>query len=208
MQTGGNINSYKQDLKGKIQEVASEMFKKNGIRQVRMDDIARRLSISKRTLYEIYDDKEHLLMDVVKAQKEAHSKALAKCFDSKADALEMVVKFYHLQMEEIADVNPLFFEDLRAYKSIMEYFHTEHVKNADGRRRFINKAIDEGLFNKNLDYDFIFQVMEGTSDYVISNNFYRDYGLKTVFHNFVMVFLRGICTVKGLKRLDELMINI
>lgn len=61
MQEIKNISTYRQSLKDKILETSMKMFQEKGIRAVKMDDIANRLSISKRTLYEIYDDKERLL---------------------------------------------------------------------------------------------------------------------------------------------------
>lgn len=54
---------YRKELKGKILEVALCEFKQKGIRAVKMDDIARMLTISKRTLYEIYPNKEELLLE-------------------------------------------------------------------------------------------------------------------------------------------------
>ena len=47
--------------KERIVEQTMEMFVTQGIKSVRMDDIARQLSISKRTLYEMFGDKEELL---------------------------------------------------------------------------------------------------------------------------------------------------
>ena len=41
-----------------IIERASEMFVANGIKSVRVDDIAHNLGMSKRTLYEMFGDKE------------------------------------------------------------------------------------------------------------------------------------------------------
>ncbi len=40
---------------------ATILFQAQGVKQVRMDDIARELSISKKTLYELFSDKEELL---------------------------------------------------------------------------------------------------------------------------------------------------
>ena len=45
-------------------------FAEKGIRAVKMDDIARMLTISKRTLYEIYPNKEELLLECFKFTKE------------------------------------------------------------------------------------------------------------------------------------------
>lgn len=48
------------------------MFYQHGIRKVKMDDIAKRLRISKRTVYEIYADKEDLLLEVLQHSDEAN----------------------------------------------------------------------------------------------------------------------------------------
>lgn len=45
----------------RIVDRAMQMFVAQGIKSVRMDDIARTLGVSKRTLYELFGDKEHLL---------------------------------------------------------------------------------------------------------------------------------------------------
>ena len=41
-----------------IIDKATEMFVSQGIKSVRMDDIAQSLGVSKRTLYEMFGDKE------------------------------------------------------------------------------------------------------------------------------------------------------
>ena len=62
----GHISEYRAALKGKILDKALQLFFANGIRAVKMDDIAKSLSISKRTLYELYDNKEILLFECLK----------------------------------------------------------------------------------------------------------------------------------------------
>lgn len=44
-----------------IIQLAAEMFVGQGIKAVRMDDIARHIGVSKRTIYEQFGDKEELL---------------------------------------------------------------------------------------------------------------------------------------------------
>lgn len=51
-------NEYKKEVKAKILQLATTMFFQHGIRKVKMDDIATHLKISKRTLYEIYQNKK------------------------------------------------------------------------------------------------------------------------------------------------------
>lgn len=47
--------------KERIIDQAMHMFVSQGIKSVRMDDIAQQLGVSKRTLYEMFGDKEGLL---------------------------------------------------------------------------------------------------------------------------------------------------
>ena len=55
--------AYKQELKEKILTSSMHEFLIHGVKSVRMDDIANSLGISKRTLYEIYSNKEELLLE-------------------------------------------------------------------------------------------------------------------------------------------------
>lgn len=63
-------SNYRRDLKERILTVAMQAFKLRGIRNVRMDDIATTLGISKRTIYEIYSNKEELLLDGIMREEQ------------------------------------------------------------------------------------------------------------------------------------------
>ena len=69
---------YREQLRGRILETAMKEFCARGIKQVKMDDIARKLGISKRTLYEIYANKETLLFEGVKQREEAYDHQIKK----------------------------------------------------------------------------------------------------------------------------------
>ena len=58
-------NSQRVELKDRIIETASEAFTAHGIKSITMDDIAASLGISKRTLYEVFQDKESLLTQCI-----------------------------------------------------------------------------------------------------------------------------------------------
>lgn len=52
------MSKYRIELRGKILDVAIEEFLVNGIKTVKMDDIASKMGISKRTMYELFTDKK------------------------------------------------------------------------------------------------------------------------------------------------------
>ena len=81
-------NDYKKEVKAKILQLATTMFFQHGIRKVKMDDIAARLKISKRTLYEIYQNKEENL------NVNSKNKAVADTFEKVIEERE---KYTHFQ---------------------------------------------------------------------------------------------------------------
>ena len=56
------INEYRKELKSRIIDYAMGEFYKRGVRAVKMDEISQGLHVSKRTVYEIFGDKEELLL--------------------------------------------------------------------------------------------------------------------------------------------------
>ena len=59
-----------------VVQAAAKAFTRKGVKTVRMDDIAADLSISKRTLYELFHDKEDLLLDVMRLHREEMKKSI------------------------------------------------------------------------------------------------------------------------------------
>ena len=71
-------NEYRKEIKEKILQLATTMFFQHGIRKVKMDDIANYLKISKRTLYELYQNKEDLLYEVFVLNNQREIKKIEK----------------------------------------------------------------------------------------------------------------------------------
>lgn len=205
MQSSESCKAYRRELKGRILRASTCFFYREGIRRVRMDDIARALGISKRTLYEIYGNKEELLGDVIRLRHREHMDRMKAVADAGADSMEIIVAFYRLQMEELSIINPVFYEDLDKYPRIIAYLRDFHDARARETREFSRRAVSEGYIRADFDFDIVHRLMDATSQYVMNNFMYREYGLQRVFHNFLLVFFRGICTEKGIRRLDSLM---
>ena len=69
MMEHGRDASQKAELRERIIMTATEAFTLKGIKCITMDDIAAALGISKRTLYEVFADKESLLKSFRKASR-------------------------------------------------------------------------------------------------------------------------------------------
>lgn len=202
MQNNNELTNYRKGLKTKILDTAMMLFKKNGIKAVKMDDIANYLSISKRTLYEIYDNKEDLLLEGVKNDVAMRRKNMEEFRQSNDDVLQVIMHFYQVKLIEIGSINPDYYLDMRKYKKVTDYFEENKAEQKKAAEIIFRRGVDEGYFLPQLNYDIVNRLGDAAMDYVMSSKLYERFALKDIFKNFVSVLLRGYCTEKGQTLLD------
>ncbi|MGM9701108.1 MAG: TetR/AcrR family transcriptional regulator [Prevotella sp.] len=197
---------YRQELKGRILEMAMQEFKTNGIRKVKMDDIARMLGISKRTLYEIYQDKEAILFEGIKKSEEEMDAYLRRyAEDPSHTAMDIIIEFYHIQVNNISRINPLFFTQLYKYPEITDYLEVRRKERENTSREFYAKGVSEGYFRDNVVYEIISAVGNSAVQYVMANQLYKRYSFDEIFRNIFFLIIRGFCTEKGVAVIDRLL---
>ena len=107
------INDYRKELKSRIIDYAMDEFYKRGIKAVKMDEISQGLHVSKRTVYEIFGDKEELLLAGLKARDEQMRKQLDIYACNEAhNVIDVLGYFYKVQMEVNSAIGVSFFEEI------------------------------------------------------------------------------------------------
>ncbi len=208
MQEIRETNSYRIALKEKILETAMSAFIYNGIRAVKMDDIAQKLGISKRTLYEIYEDKEELLYQCIREHDQQNRKALTEYASNGHNVIDIVLEAYRIKVKQAHQVNPAFYEDIMKYPKVEQYIKDAHDNTHDHFLNFMQQGADDGFFRKDVNYDLIIHVMDAMGEYIMRNKLLRHYDVKEIYSNFFLVSLRGLCTERGVKTLDEALAKI
>ena len=94
------------------------LFKQKGIKAVRMDDIANILSISKRTLYEIYNNKEDLLLEGVKNDYYEMTKRIQDYAMTAENEIDIVVTFFRMKFADLDSITPKFLTELDKYEKV------------------------------------------------------------------------------------------
>lgn len=185
-------------------KVATREFTTIGVKSVKMDDIARKLKISKRTLYEIYDNKEQLLLESV-ARRIHEFDATLERFDSSGEkqVIDILLEFYRLQMEELRDMNPVYYEDLHKYPRVMSFLEQVNKEHKAHSKNFFKRGVLEGYFRNDFNYELISLLGNNVMQNVMESKLYNTYSLQDIFRNVVMLFIRGLCTAKGILELDR-----
>lgn len=196
------ISAYRQSLKTRILEAASDAFSQKGIKSVRMDDIAQSLNISKRTLYEIYENKEVLLFECLKTAKMRSQEEMALIAAQRANVMDIILDIYRSKMSQLQKINPQFYSDLEKYPQLQSFLEEQHDKDRTKLKDFLRRGIEEGYFKGDINVDIIAKVFDAINEYMKNHKLYTEFPLEQLFNNMLFVIIRGICTQKGVAVID------
>ena len=157
MQEIKETTAYKKSLKGRILEAAMKAFAERGVKAVRMDDVSQMLSISKRTLYELYTDKEELLYQGVVKYDQDNRKHLTAFIEQASSVMDIIIETYQRRVVSIGSVNPQFYEDIQKYPKVVEYLNKEREHAYDQLLGFLQRGVREGYFREDVDYELVTQ---------------------------------------------------
>ena len=203
MQETKNISPYKKGLRDKIITTAMEAFAQKGIRHVKMDDVAKELGISKRTLYEIFDKKEDLLYEGVKFYLgDRRTQMEVKAQECK-NVMEIILQAYKLKVEEFRQTNPCFYTDLVKYPKVARYLAQQNQQMLTNMTKFIERGIEEVFFRKEVNPELVARLFDALGKYVMEQQLYCLYTIEDIFTNLVFVTIRGICTEKGIEVIKQ-----
>ena len=193
----------KQQLKEKVAQVAAVAFMHKGIKNVKMDDVAAELGISKRTLYELFSDKEELLLDVVKLHRKEMKNYMISVAEKAENVLEIIMSFYIRTTEDFQTTNILFFEEIKKYPQVTKFLEEGRKENAVSAVAFYKKGVEQGIFREDVNYQIVQEMIHGQMDMLIHNDIRKTYSMVEIFKTVVFMHLRGITTEKGLSIVDE-----
>lgn len=196
--------SYRMELSGKILKAAMHEFLHNGVKSVKMDDIANLLGISKRTLYEIYSNKEELLLECVRMREAEYDRHMLEYCNSAAhNVIDIIIESYKYQMESVTDVSPAFFQEIGKYHNVIEFFDRRKQIRNRSSKEFFMRGVKEGYFRNDVDFDIVTRIGQLSMEYAMKTEMYKGYGMKHLLHNILFLLLRGICTPAGITKLDN-----
>lgn len=198
------INEYRKELKSRIIDYAMGEFYKRGVRAVKMDEISQGLHVSKRTVYEIFGDKEELLLAGLKIKSlEMREKLETYSCNVAHNVVNIIGYFYKLQMEVNSMVGVAFYEEIHRMPRVIEFFKQEHEREFADRVKFLKAGVEERLFRQDIDYSLTMELLSASMSEIMRNQIYKKYSMQQIFDNFFLVIIRGFCTERGAALLNK-----
>lgn len=102
-------------MKQKILEGAETLFMRYGVRSVSMDDVAREVSVSKKTIYQHFNHKDDLVTETAKNYLTGEMREVSEITEQASDALEELFLLSKCIRQNISRVNPSLLYDLHKY---------------------------------------------------------------------------------------------
>lgn len=195
------------ETRERILQESWHLFFAYGIKSITMDDIARHLSISKKTLYEHFDDKDALVTAVFKAFVEKVQADVTAFKLNCKDAVEELIKGSEMMGSVMKNVNPTTFVDLRKhYPNAWQLFHENHkVFMINTIKENLERGIEQGLYRKGLDINIVaFSRLFEIEMCMDPEKFpQRQFNIDKVQLTSMDIFMHGISTLKGHKLINK-----
>jgi len=187
---------------------ATKMIIAQGVRAVRMDDIAIDLGVSKRTLYEMFEDKESLITECLSYYFLQMEQKYKNLMDQAQNIIEKTIVILQ-DLDQTIEINIKLMEGVKKfypkiYGEIIR--HRKKSKHVEAVRSHIQHGIDEGIFLPHINAELATAVFSD-SLYGMALNMgrleERNIAPAQAFKYIVTYFFRGISTEKGIRMLDE-----
>ncbi len=195
---------------GKYYDVLSgslELFREFGIRSLSMDDLARNMKISKKTLYQFFDNKEDLVRKVLIFQAKENDDAFRTLMNKQLNAVDALISASRMVNTQIANLNPAMIFDLRKYypEILEQLIHEKKSVVYDYITFSLQLGISQQLYRKDINIDVTAAIyleqleLMHRSEFMHSKDFSFSYIFDTMFDNHI----RGIVNENGLNYYEE-----
>ena len=187
---------------------AAEMIAELGVKSLRVDDLAHDLGVSKRTLYEMFGDKEELLYHSLKFLFQKEADEVQQAVAESQSGIPALFDMFDAMMERGATRKRVMENLAKFYPMLYERVMTENRDYglAVLRQRLL-ALVEEGLISEMVNID-----LSVTMFYYTSMGLMRRHGRlvlpngvteQDAFRYTIVNFFRGIATLKGVEQIDE-----
>lgn len=208
-QTRTKEEHTKEEVHRLITEKALELFAERGIKEVKMDDLASILSISKRTIYEQFADKEQLLLEALKLHNRRMRDAAKEKIRKAEHVLDIILGVYSLYFKSLKKINIKFFKELERYPNICKRNDERNHKNDQQFIAWMEVGREQGLFRKDANFEILLFIIRRNLETIFTANMkdvhneLSNYSPEELGRTLILFYLRGISTPRGQEIIEQ-----
>lgn len=194
------------EIKERIVKGAEELFFRYGIKSITMDDVAKHLAISKKTIYQFLNDKHELVNMVVKTHLVEQEKIINEIANHAIDPVDEVLKLSEHMRQQFQNINlSILFEVEKYHPQAWKIFMEYRELCIRSMTRNLKSGIERGLYRKEIDVEVLAklrmeEVQLGLNVFLFPP---QKFNIQNVQMQFMDHYLHGICTLKGHKLINK-----
>jgi TetR/AcrR family transcriptional regulator, cholesterol catabolism regulator len=196
------------ETKDKILVKASEMFISLGVRNVTMDALAVELGISKRTIYELFKDKDALVIESIRHIITENNKGFIEIIERSENVVEAMFQIIHMQKENRRNYPKVFTEDIKRYFPMVQasfYSSKCDLEKFSATFTLLEKGRAQGIFRTDLRTELVDNFIHEIISIVHTSDRIRllNPSDSDLINNIMLPYFRGICIPKGLELMSK-----
>ncbi|MDO5524146.1 MAG: TetR/AcrR family transcriptional regulator [Bacteroidia bacterium] len=194
------------EIKERIASQAGELFIQHGAKNVSMDEIASKLGMSKRTVYQHFTDKEELLIYFIELFARHNDRYFLEMTEKSPSMIHVFLQLIDLHRNIIESSSAKFDDDIRKYfpkaQKVIEAHRTE---GAEKIKKFLKAGIRQGVVRSDLNVDVTAFLLQDVNNTFINakRTGTLPFSIWELFHTMMINFIRGISSEKGIRIVDE-----
>jgi AcrR family transcriptional regulator len=189
------------DVKEKILEGTEALFTRYGIRSVSMDDIARHLSVSKKTLYQYFADKDEMVYRMSERYLARMSKQYDTIKENSHNSIEELSMISLRMKADFENMNPSMLFDLQKFHPTAWNLYNDHKIKviSESVVRNIRQGIHDGYFRSDIHPEILAYARVAMIENAFDERLFpRDkFSFLEIQAQVFELFVYGICTEKG-----------
>jgi AcrR family transcriptional regulator len=184
-----------------------ELFLKAGIKSVTMDDIAKHLGMSKKTIYQFFKDKNELVIALVDRKLQLDEEMMSEIISKAANVIEEMINMMKCSEDIFSRINPVVIHDMQKYHpdawSKFQAFKSEVLVGK--LEELFSKGIKQGYIRPDIDVKILAKMRVAQFELGFDTRVFplAEFSPWKVQYQFLEHFNYGICTLKGYKLLNE-----
>ncbi|WP_374950446.1 TetR/AcrR family transcriptional regulator [Mucilaginibacter sp.] len=186
---------------------AEDLFLQAGIKSVTMDDIAKHLGMSKKTIYHFFSDKNDLVIALVNKSIKDDQCQIVNIINDSANVIEEMINMMKASQEIFSRINPIVIHDLQKYHpeawGMFQNFKAEFlVKTLE---ELLTKGIAQGFIRPEIDVKILAKMRVNQVEMGFNQQIFPigQFSTWKVQYQLLEHFNYGICTIKGHKLLNQ-----
>lgn len=194
-------------MKEKITHTATDLFLKLGVRSITMDDIAHELGISKKTIYEHFENKTELIKQCTISFVKTINKEIDSICSLNQNPIEEMFEIKNVVLEKLKKVKfSPHFQLQKYYPKISQTVQqAQYEQILSWSKNNLRRGVEAGLYRKEIHPEFISRLyyigITGIRDREMFLS--QDFSTTYISDSFLEYHLRGIVTPEGLSLLKN-----